>query len=110
MTFNTHAARAARAAIRAMAEPVGTVVYTPAGGAAVGVDDAHFRNSFQSLTSLGETGADTSGPAIKLMLEDLPDVPAAEDQITARGIAYEVISVERDDAGGAWLRLVEMVA
>jgi hypothetical protein len=93
------------AADRALLSPLGsTISYTPDGGYASeiqGIFDAAFLK-----ISAGNAGVISSGPAVFVLLEDLPEDPEDGDPtIEIDSEQYSVREVDKDGKGGAVLHL-----
>jgi hypothetical protein len=77
----------------------GRVTYTPTVGAAVvvrGVFDAVYNR-----VDAGEAGVSSSGPAVSLVLADLPSDPEedATATVTVSGVMYTAHEVKKDGMG-----------
>jgi hypothetical protein len=101
MDFAAHLAAADNAALGILG---GGVRYQPDGGAAVdvrGIFDAAY-----VLVAAGEAGVSSSGPAVFLLLKDLPADPEDDDPtITIDGVAYRAHTKQKDGQGGIRLLL-----
>lgn len=81
------------------------VIYQPELGAAVPVTGV-FDALFVLAQGTAEAGVETLGPAVFLLLADLPVDPEEDDPIlTIRGVDYRVIERRPDGAGGIVLAL-----
>lgn len=104
MIFSSHLAAADRAIQKHLG---GAVTYTPSRGATVpvtGIFDAAYVRA-----DVGQAGVSTTGPAVFLVLADLPTNPEEEDlellRITVDAVKYRVREAQPDGMGGVLLHL-----
>jgi hypothetical protein len=103
--WDAQIATANRSCVKALG---GTVRYTPAAGAfkdVQGIFDAQYLR-----VPAGQAGVQSSGPAVFLLMVDLPTDPENDEPtITVNGIAYQVTEVRKDGQGGVVLLLHKTV-
>lgn len=101
--WDTLLAAADRAAVQHLGGPVR---YTPASGPPVDVTGI-FDAAYVTAAAGGQVGVGSSGPAVFLVLADLPTDPEDDDPtITVAGKSYRVKGApEKDGTGGVVLRL-----
>ncbi len=96
------------AADRAAQEMLGgqPVTYLPDAGPSVVVTGL-FDEQYVLAEGTAEAGVATSGPAVFLLLDDLPVDPAEDDDatVTIGAVPYRVIGVRPDGIGGVVLAL-----
>jgi hypothetical protein len=93
---------------RAIVEQLGGPVhYAPSTGDAVDVQGV-FDAVYVKVDAGGEAGVSSCGPAVFLLLEDLPASPDPVDDsptITIDGVAYVVAEAQPDGKGGVLFHL-----
>src|SRR5512133_3481279 len=105
MAFAAHIAAADRAVLQHLGED-GLIRYAPSVGDAVDVKGV-FDASYVQVNA-GQAGVVSSGPAVFLMVADLPTNPEEDDPIiTVAGVAYRVREPKSDGKGGVVLLLHE---
>lgn len=106
MSFDDLVARADRAALAALAKP-GNVTYTPAaGGPAAVTVTGIFDTLYMLVKGSAHAGVEALGPAVFLLLADLPTDPEVDDPtITIGAVTYDVVGRHPDDMGGIVLEL-----
>ena len=101
MDWACHLATADRAVLQHLGGPV---LYAPRGGDAVEVRGI-FDRSYVRVDA-GEPGISSRGPAVFLLLADLPSDPETDEPtITVAGVSYRVTEAEPDGQGGVRLLL-----
>lgn len=100
--FRNHAALAAHAVRDHLGEPV---VFEPVssepGGDARNVQ-AYFDDAAQEEDLNGNMPSIVTVPTLQLAQSDFPVPPKHMDRVTARGVVYEIWTVEADGADGSW--------
>jgi hypothetical protein len=94
---------------RSVARELGeTVTYAPGVGEAVEVEGVF--DSLFELVPLGEPGVASNGPAVFLLIADLPSSPLADKaaRVTIRGVTYRPHTPRPDGQGGVVLELHEV--
>lgn len=104
MTFTALLAQADARALETLGEEV---TYTPGAGSAVtatGIFDAQYQR-----LEVGTAGVSSRGPAVFMLLSDLPGNPVTDEEatVTARGVVYSVKEAQPDGQGGIVLLLQE---
>lgn len=102
MTFPALLAAADRAALQHLGGPVR---YTPSAGAPVdvrGIFDAAYVRA-----DAGQAGVVSSGPAVFLLVADLPSDPGTDlaATVTVDGATYKIREPQKDGLGGVLLQL-----
>lgn len=105
MGFDAHLAVVDRHALAVLGGPV---TYTPGLGApasVTGIFDAVYQ-----LADAGPQGVSSAGPAVFLMLADLPTDPQTDTAatVTVNGGTYKQAEVKKDGKGGVLIRLFEV--
>lgn len=103
MGFHDEIAAVTRAALSSkLGDPV---TYTPSVGSAV--DVSGFFDETYTQINLGEVGVSSTGPAVFLMLADLPSDPETDAgaTVTFASKVYTITEARPVGAGGVLLRL-----
>lgn len=83
-----------------------SVTYTPSVGAAVSVTGI-FDEQYQRV-EVGTPGVSSSGPAVSLLLSDLPSDPTTDNAtVTIRSTTYSIKEAQPDGQGWVVLQLQE---
>lgn len=104
MDFGAALARADRATVDHLGDEI---TYSPGTGSPVTVS-GHF-DALYRREDASQAGVATTGPAVFLLLEDLPSDPATDAGVTVTVAAtlYRPAGVEKDGKGGVVIRLHE---
>jgi hypothetical protein len=104
MSFAAHMPVMDRAVLQDLG---GAVHYAPSVGAAVDVQGV-FDQAYIKVDAGGQAGVSSCGPAVFLMLADLPSTPDPVDDepvITIAGVEYVVSEAQPDGLGGVLFHL-----